>query len=173
MSRRELIRNAGIAGAAAWTAPAIIGSVVSPAAAVTGGPITCSWFFVIFQRPASAGGGIFFTGAEQSSGSVCTDHANSNICGCKTCNGVIYSMDENDFFTGGCGSGTAVPDIGAACVNFIQINGNTVSATNGATILASFSHVGSVADCACPGATTPNNSVTVCVDGGCESTTCT
>ncbi len=49
MSRRELIRNAGIAGAAAWTAPIIIDSVASRALATTTSCIPCG---------ASAPGGI-------------------------------------------------------------------------------------------------------------------
>src|SRR5262249_49100637 len=36
MSRRQLMRNAGIAGAAAWVAPAILASRASPAAAASG-----------------------------------------------------------------------------------------------------------------------------------------
>ena len=55
MSRRELIRNAGIAGAAAWTAPAIIGSLASPAAAQTpGGSVNCSKAIVLFRKPGDA-----------------------------------------------------------------------------------------------------------------------
>ena len=41
MSRRELIRNAGIAGAAAWTAPIIIESVTSRALATTTSCVPC------------------------------------------------------------------------------------------------------------------------------------
>ncbi len=40
LSRRELIRGAAAAGAAAWTAPIIVGSIASPAAAGT--PFVCT-----------------------------------------------------------------------------------------------------------------------------------
>jgi hypothetical protein len=51
-------------------------------------------------------------------------------------------------------------------VNYIEIDGDTVRAINGATILASFSHKGSGADCACP-TSGVENQITVCIDGGC------
>lgn len=56
-TRREIIRNAGIAGAVAWTAPAIIDSLASPAAAVTGCPscTTNGTWFVSKWDKASAG----------------------------------------------------------------------------------------------------------------------
>src|SRR6478752_512342 len=100
LSRRQMIKASAAAGAAVWTAPVIIDSLTSPAAAGSV-PISCSWFFVIFKKPAGEGGGIFFTGAEKASGSVCTDHANSNVSGCKTCGGIQYGMVNNDFFVNG------------------------------------------------------------------------
>jgi hypothetical protein len=43
LNRRQMIKAAGIAGAAAWTAPVIIDSFASPAAAISTGCITGSW----------------------------------------------------------------------------------------------------------------------------------
>jgi hypothetical protein len=55
LSRRRLIRNAGIAGAAAWTAPVIVDSLASPAAAATcpAGKLA----YVVLWSPQGAGGG--------------------------------------------------------------------------------------------------------------------
>ena len=53
MSRRELIRNAGIAGAVAWTAPLIIDSVGSPAAALT--PAPGCYFYPYVIKPSGGG----------------------------------------------------------------------------------------------------------------------
>jgi hypothetical protein len=52
LNRRQMIKAAGIAGAAAWTAPMIIDSLSSPAAAVTVAP-GC---YVMWQGFTSSGG---------------------------------------------------------------------------------------------------------------------
>jgi hypothetical protein len=42
LSRRNMIKASAVAGAAAWTAPVIIDSLASPAAAATGPPCGCT-----------------------------------------------------------------------------------------------------------------------------------
>ena len=54
LSRRKMIRAAGIAGAAAWTAPVIIDSLASPAAAATC-PAGNFAYVVLYSPPGSAG----------------------------------------------------------------------------------------------------------------------
>src|SRR4051794_7350628 len=63
LSRRDMIKASAAAGAVAWTAPVIIDSLSSPAAAgstpCTGTSVTMSWIYILFKVPA---GGIFVTG---------------------------------------------------------------------------------------------------------------
>ena len=55
LTRREMIRASAVAGAAAWTAPVIIDSLVSPAAAASGGLATgISHIDVVFRAGAGA-----------------------------------------------------------------------------------------------------------------------
>jgi hypothetical protein len=51
-TRRELIRNAAVAGGAAWAAPVIIDSLASPAAAVTVGP--CNYYVFSIRRDGNS-----------------------------------------------------------------------------------------------------------------------
>lgn len=62
IDRRTLIRRAAVVGAAAWTAPVIIGSLTSPAAATTGTCTTpcviqsgspCTWYGFRIQDPST------------------------------------------------------------------------------------------------------------------------
>jgi hypothetical protein len=52
LSRRQMIRSAAVAGAAAWTAPVIIDSLSSPAAAVTVGP--CNYYVFLIRRDGAS-----------------------------------------------------------------------------------------------------------------------
>ena len=68
-SRRTMIRRAAAVGAAAWTAPMIIDSLSSPAAAVS----AAGCFRVEFVRATSAGCGTFTRSNPASNGSGCFD----------------------------------------------------------------------------------------------------
>ncbi len=58
IDRRALIKGAAVAGAAAWTAPMIIDSLASPAAAGTPGPCVKNYYARInFTGCANIGGG--------------------------------------------------------------------------------------------------------------------
>ena len=58
IDRRTLIKGAAVAGAAAWTAPMIIDSLASPAAAGTPGPCVKNYYARInFTGCANIGGG--------------------------------------------------------------------------------------------------------------------
>jgi len=172
LSRRDMIKVASVAGVAAWTAPMIIGSVTSPAAAASGAPLPCSWTYVFFK----VGSTVYYTGIS-GGGNTCNSGSSNNGSPnpvCVTCNGVTYSMSN---FTGGQGGsaghlqagGSDATDVGTSCSNYIKVNGTTVSAIGGATILAAFSHPSSTLSCACPGSTSSGNSITVCNTGGCGS----
>jgi TAT (twin-arginine translocation) pathway-exported protein len=50
LSRRDMIKASAAAGAAAWTAPVIIDSLSSPAAAATIPPGLCGCHFVVFNN---------------------------------------------------------------------------------------------------------------------------
>ena len=54
LSRRQMIKASAVAGAAAWTAPVIIDSLASPAAAPSGGlPTGCSYALIVFTYGAA------------------------------------------------------------------------------------------------------------------------
>jgi hypothetical protein len=77
LSRRKMIRAAGIAGAAAWTAPVIVDSLASPAAAITC-PEGNFAYVVLYSPPGSAGqlfdrpGNDFSGGSGPGPGGTCT-----------------------------------------------------------------------------------------------------
>jgi hypothetical protein len=68
MSRRQLIRAAAATGVAAWTAPVIVGSIASPAAAASpvcngtvcdvNSPAGATWYGFRLQDPSTACGSI-------------------------------------------------------------------------------------------------------------------
>ncbi len=161
IDRRTMIKGAAVAGAAAWTAPMILDSLTSPAAAASGSPISCSWFYLLFKKPGDAV--VYWTG---SNGNACNTLSTNNAgTYCKTCNGTTYSILNGQGilkYGSTCGSGTAATAAGSSCSSYIQINGNTVTAIGGATILAAFSHPNSRLSCAACPTTMANNSVTVC-----------
>ncbi len=113
LSRRELIRGAAAAGAAAWSAPIIVGSIASPAAAATP---ACNKFYIKLRVPTTY---VDRTGNghdewEVTDDPYCFDAAPS--CGfvlASGINGVCYdpSGSDNDF---PCKTLPTVTDLGAA-----------------------------------------------------------
>jgi hypothetical protein len=170
MSRRDLIRASAIAGAAAWTAPVIIDSLSSPAAAGSGGvPVGCSWFYVLYKRAGSDV--VYWTSADDSS-ALCGNAQPANNSGArvKTCNGVTYTLPDgtHPVPTYDSGSGATPATADPNCATYISINGTTLLAIGDATILAAFSHPGGGSVCSpCP-ATTANNSIAVCGASQCD-----
>jgi hypothetical protein len=179
LSRRDLIKASALAGAGAWTAPLVIDSLSSPAAALSAGAsLPCSWTYVFFNKPGDST--VYYTGI---SGNTCNSGSSNNGSPdpvCVVCNGVAYSMSNFGGGEGGsaghlsaggasCPGTTVAIDAGSSCSTFVSVNGTTVKAGGGATILAAFSHPSSTLSCACPGSTSPNNSITVCNTGNCAS----
>jgi hypothetical protein len=153
LTRRQMIRASAVAGAAAWTAPMIVDSLASPAAAASGGStIGCSWAYVFFKKPADST--VYYSAFQGTS--ACGSFASNNTAAvCNVCpDGVNYSINEFVAGEGGsvgnlrygasCGGGgapnaaTLVTSASHDCENYLQVNGNTISAIGGATILAGF-----------------------------------
>jgi hypothetical protein len=153
LSRRQMIKASAVAGAAAWTAPMIVDSLSSPAAAGSGGStIGCSWVYVFFKKPGDMT--VYYSAFQGTS--QCGSFASNNTeAPCGVCaDSVNYSINE---FTGGeggsvgnlryggtCprGSGdgsTAATKVGSAdCGTWLSVSGNTISPAGGATILAGY-----------------------------------
>jgi len=144
IDRRTLIKRTAAAGAVAWAAPTIIGSLASPAGAVTGG-FPCSYAMVVVQTA----GGVVAVKINQGA-TTCTNTNDTSNDGpfSQTCpSGVTYSGG-----TASC-SGTAICQASggnpAAPVNAnagacpVTVSGGTVTATAGNTILFSIVHDGS------------------------------
>ena len=166
LSRRQMIKASAIAGAAAWTAPVIIDSLASPAAAQSEPSIavTCSWFYVVYMK--SGDSAVYFTSANDSN-AVCGNAQPPNNSGLrtKTCNGIVYTLPLNGTVpTAGGNPATNDPN----CADFITISGSTLFAKGDATILAAFAHPGGGSVCSpCP-STSENNSISVCGTSACD-----
>jgi len=171
--RRTMIKGAAVAAVAAWTAPVVLDSLTSPAAAASTSPITCSWFYLLFKKPGDST--VYWTGSNANTcNTLSTNNAGTYS---KTCSGVTYTIDNGRgvlSWSTGHGS-TAATAAGASCSTSIRINGNTVTAIGGAQILAAFSHPSSSLSCStCPSGSA-NNSITVCGSsaggGNCDAPT--
>jgi hypothetical protein len=189
LSRRDMIKASAAAGAVAWTAPVIIDSLSSPAAAVsgcTGTSVTMSWIYILFTIPA---GGIFVTGFSTGDKACNSGGKNNGGTRCNTTfskgdkwpactNATGYTITLNNFSSnppspaanditytssGGC-AGTqsnawTFMDAAAGCGSWISFNGGQISAINGATILAAMGFGAGDLIPTCTSSTGPNNSV--------------
>jgi hypothetical protein len=192
LSRRQMIKASAVAGAAAWTAPVIIDSLASPAAAAsncTGTSVTMSWIYILFQRPAASGGGIFVTGfstgdtacnsgGKNNGGTRCNTQSVSGSKWPACTNATGYTITLNDFSanppspaanditynaSGSCGAPQSnawtFMNAAAGCGTWIQFSGGQINAIGGATILAAMGFGGGELIPACTSSVGPNNSV--------------
>jgi hypothetical protein len=83
MDRRTMIKAAGIAGAAAWTAPAIIDSLVSPAAASSG---KCKLYVYQGSASGNACGAFTLLDATTCADPTAVPCASCPCGGCANCN---------------------------------------------------------------------------------------
>lgn len=167
LSRRDMIKGAAVAGAAAWTAPMIIDSLTSPAAAASGGlPTTCSYALIVFTYN---GAGPYIMKIAQGSASCTFDDSTSNdtsfsnsVCGSYTYAGgkdfgkeVVYKLNGAPSY----GNFAAYPG-GQTCSPGLFTVSNTTITTNDANVQIIFavSHYGAAFHPTCPGSGT---SVTV------------
>jgi hypothetical protein len=177
MTRRDLIKASAIAGAAAWTAPVIIDSLASPAAAQTGQPeifrasVPCSWIYLIWTP--DGGTTINYTGFKNGdTGSTCTKSANPGpITDCQSCPGtgisyqlgvgsptppMSYTKTEDDCPLSSPLQATNVQ----SCTGLFSLDGSgLITATGGVTILGSVGFTSNTFFYSCPNSVNPNNSL--------------
>jgi hypothetical protein len=161
LSRRDMIKASAAAGAAAWTAPVIVDSLASPAAAVTGNTgILCSKSLVFF----SFGGVVYIAGYQDNACQTCgcfgnfsSSNLNNLPCACVTCNGVTYRIGVGTTtatYGATCASAATVPTVSnyPTCEQYLAASGGgTVSAAQaGVTILAAIGFGGNTLNGYCP-----------------------
>jgi len=122
-----MIKAAGIAGAAAWTAPVIVDSLSSPAAATSGGlPTSCSYALIVFTYNSNT----YVMKIQSGSASCAGDDTTSNDTSFSTtCGSNTFSS------TSGPGGGTGLLENGqpinttlpAPCDSIFLIQGDVVS----------------------------------------------
>lgn len=142
ISRRTLIRRAAATGAVAWTAPVIIESLTSPAAAVTGG-FPCSYATIVVSRPDpnNANKTLFFAVKVVHNAMSCT------LTNATSGDGTFPTVDcPSGTYTRGSGSGnpilrngTAVP-ADSSCP--VTVSGGVITATGNNTIVFAIAHDG-------------------------------
>jgi hypothetical protein len=136
ISRRTLIRRAAATGAVAWTAPTIIQSLTSPAAAVTGA-FPCSYASIVYTVGAT---GPFVVKIDKDTTTCILTNATSGdntftqVCGADT---YTNTLSGNAM----CKNGAAVP-AGATCP--FTVSGGNVTANAGVTIQFVAIHDGSI-----------------------------
>jgi hypothetical protein len=178
LSRRDMIKAAGIAGAAAWTAPVIVDSLASPAAAASGNTgINCSKSLVFFTIPGSStvyisgfqdNGcqtcGCFGTFSDSNIGATCPPNP-APCCphACFTCGTRTFRLNGGSGTDAGtttaCDGGTftaATPMNFNQCDTYLSYGGGTVTGINGATILGAIGFGGNQLNGYCPS----NNQIT-------------
>ncbi len=183
LTRRQMIRGATAAGVAAWTAPIIVTSVASPAAAMTpgagGSGISCAQAIVYFKRAADET--VYYTGYEAGSGCGSFGSFSAGQLGgadfCTPCNGVTYRIvayagDEagsvgNVKYGASCASATndatkmnAFSPAGG-CSTYLSVSGGAIVAQPGVTILAVVAFNANAMRALCPTDTLPGNRVTI------------
>lgn len=149
LTRRELIKRSAAVGTVAWTAPVIIGSLSSPAAAFSSGAAyPCSYVTI-----ACFVDGVFRAvkiDADQTDQNCTLTSATSNdetfgpggdgpaqVCNGFTwsnnCSGTLLCQDGDDM----------TPFAGPTCDAILSVNGNTITAAPGVTIYFAVAHDGS------------------------------
>ncbi len=149
MSRRDLIKASAVAGATAWTAPMIIDSLSSPAAAgsipCAASEFTCSWIYVLYTdgtnywftgftgpggTPACGGGGAL--PEHKGNADTCCDNVGFTLVagtGSGSSMGTLYNLN-------GCsttGGSAAVWDTN--CASHVHVVGGTIQPIGSITIL--------------------------------------
>jgi hypothetical protein len=174
LSRRDMIKASAVAGAAAWTAPVIVDSLSSPAAAASGNTgINCSKSILFFRKPGDTT--IYIAGFQDNDCQTCDCFGNwsgPNLGGgacphaCFSCNGTTFRINvgnSNAGTTTACNGGTFTAGAllpAGQCNNWLSYGGGTVTAINGATILGAMGFGGNQLNGYCPNNTNAGNQVT-------------
>ena len=189
LSRRQMIKASAAAGAVAWTAPVIVDSLASPAAAssnCTGTSVTMSWIYILFKIPTdnsihvtgfSTGDKACNSGGKYNGPTRCNTQSVSGSKWPACTNATGYTITLNDFSanppspaanditynaSGSCGApqSNAWTFLNSAtCGNWIQFNNGEITAVNNATILAAMGFGAGELIPACTSTVGPNNSV--------------
>jgi hypothetical protein len=160
-----MIKATAVAGAAAWTAPMIIDSLSSPAAAASGGgSVTCSKDLVFFTIPGNPQ--VYIAGYQNSCagcncfGTFSAPNLSPSGFRCYPCGGVTYRVNVGsaNAATGAtCATATtAAPQlpVPSTCTQWLSVSGGTVTGINGATVLAAIAFEGNVVYGFCPSSNT-------------------
>ena len=167
--RRTMIKGAALAGVAAWTAPVILGSLTSPAAAGSGGglPTTCSYALVVFKYGAA---GPYIMKIAQDSASCSFTNSTSNdtsfnsySCGVYQYRGgrdygakIQYSSDGGKSYR----NVSVYPS--GTCDKLFTVSGTTITRLDAnASIIFGTSHSGNAFRNVCPSGGGGSSSVTV------------
>lgn len=162
ISRRDIIKKGAIAGAVFWSVP-VIESVTSAASATSAtGPISCSWAYIVY----AVGGQIYVAGYSNAGGqNNCASFAANPDHGTYAVSGVSYEGTTYTFYIsegspGGPGlvtyetdadsdntTGPGITDgdsdataltAASDCNTYLSQSGTSITAQNGATLLAYF-----------------------------------
>ena len=142
IGRRELLKRGAIVSAGAWTAPVILDSFLSPAAASSiSFPSGCSYGLIVFtyngQGPYIVRISENQTTCTSANGTSNDDSFTGFTCGADTYQGNVghsQTIDRN---------GTAVPAFPGTCSDLFSVSGSTYTTkVSGITILFGVSHHG-------------------------------
>ena len=188
MTRRDMIKASALAGAAAWTAPVIIDSVASPAAAQTptveNTGINCSKSILFFTIPGDTT--VYIAGFQDNACQTCNCFGNwssPNLGNCNsacfTCGGVTYQVNAGSGTSAGtatsCGgtfTQASILPFGNAtdCNHWLSYGGGTVTGINGATVLGALGFGGNQLNGYCPSGNQVTN-LGACNTAGAGNTT--
>jgi hypothetical protein len=186
IDRRALIKGAAVAGAAAWTAPMIVDSLASPAAAAsTSHNYACSKGYIFYTITGSPT--VYYTGFKQGTPLCNQCGANppggNDFNGCSVTNVCLFKgsvsgtcADNGPFLkytlgTTSCSDPAAMTSavFDPNCSSHVSLDSGTGKIATGAagvTLLGGFAFTGGNWFNVCPSAGTPGNSITM--PGGCN-----
>jgi hypothetical protein len=154
LSRRQMIKASAIAGAAAWTAPVIIDSLASPAAAASQQcTFRCSAVYVLYSKGGSVFYAAFQNGHAEKGCNGCKPgpiNLCQSTCGngaffagdpsgsCGTTNNLFYNLAGSSCGAGGAGMSQATLD--PSCSTNVTLSGDgfKILPGSGVTLLAAF-----------------------------------
>lgn len=144
VSRRVLIKRAAAVGGLVWTAPVLIDSLASPAAAGSKGGYPCSYIMVVFQICNHDGTfGNTYAAKYNNGASVCSGNTTSGdeTWGPYSCNSHTYTEGSSTQVVQD-GVSLPGPPLGS-CTGYLTLSGRTVTAASNVRILFALAHDGS------------------------------
>jgi hypothetical protein len=152
LSRRELIRRGAVVRGVAWTAPLIIESITSPAAAgshddCTGGSVTLFWIWILYRVGSPGSYTDYTTGFNNTTNSQNCGGGGANpkgVCNADCPAGVSFTVPKfiedatyHDV-SGTCGAPqlSPSPQLPGNCATYIAFSNGKIFSQGGAEILA-------------------------------------